>query len=505
MWEEEKFALKLEPNHSHYLLWLGLGLCTWGLQKPAGESSRENHTTVVLKCLIAVLASMVLTLLNASDISVFVVSTGLLLCLIGSLLSVSEAVGFMLILYVCRPWEVLPKNDFWLQVPRTCIWLWLFAWMKENGKEPLRLIEHVRLSSGVGWTLVLGLWSLLTTLVSRDPSGSQQFYFDTFFRALTLVVILHLSVRTEADVKRLQKAFIVGISTLALFSLWAFKGLNHTAPIELLPQLADTGQRRLEAVGSLGNSNDIAAVILIPLGFLWPVIFARKTSLFNRTSASVLAILLLKSLLASQSRGAFLASAAQIGLLFVSRAKNPKKVSLLLVLVMLCAGLCANQIMGRNADDLDASTESRMNYYVTGLSMALKSPVWGQGFGRYPYEFERFTTMIVHEWGLRTAHSSWVLVLAETGCIGLLLFSIIHLKIFQAAWTLRTRQPALLLSLSGYSITILFLSHTWLMFPWILFTLIDLHLKVLNSEQSLAAKQQDTVQGALESRHTFQH
>ncbi|MEN9827270.1 MAG: hypothetical protein RI953_3015 [Pseudomonadota bacterium] len=179
-----------------------------------------------------------------------------------------------------------------------------------------------------------------------------------------------------------------------------------------------------------------------------------------------------------------MAAVAQCGLLFVARSKRPGRMTFILAMIVGVLGSFANQLLGRNSEDLDASTESRMNYYVTGLYMTFNSPIWGQGFGRYPYEFERFSPLILHEWGLRTAHSSWVLVLAETGLVGLFLFTLIHLHIAKSCWALRKIQPSLLLSFAGYSFTILFLSHSWLMFPWILFALADLQFKFSNIRES---------------------
>lgn len=474
MWEEEKFALKIETNFSHYILFLGVGLCLWAFHEPAKSSQRVRYI-FLFRCFFS--AAIAFSKGIQEGFSAFVFFFGLLLCVFGSLWSVCQSVGLTLILYICRPWEFLPANDWWAQVPRQCIWLWLFAWLGTLQHDSRLMLEHFRGSRGVGLSLLFGVWCLLTTFLSHDPSGSLQYFFDTFFRALTLVVILHLSLRSTQDVERIQFAFVIGVTTLAVYSLWRFFGYDINAPLDLLQRDFSDAGRRLEAVGSLGNSNDIAAVTLIPLGFLWPRILSARIGLGERLVSLLVAFVLLKVLQTSQSRGALLATAAQCGFFFVIRSKHPKRLALILGLGVGVLGTFANQLLGRHSDDLDASTESRMNYYVTGLIMALKSPLWGQGFGRYPYEFEKFSPVILYEWGLRTAHSSWILVIAETGLVGIVLFSAIHWHIAKSSWTLRHAAPALLLSFAGYSFTILFLSHSWLMFPWILFTLVDVHCK----------------------------
>lgn len=488
MWEQESFALRSSPDHGHYLMWLGLGLCVWGLSRPLESENYIRMRTIfvfLFACVIGFFAS------TSGGLSFFVFFSALTICFMHSLGSAREAVGLTVILYICRPWEVLPANDWWSQVPRQCIWLWLFALLRELSLSQRKFQDFLVFSRGTGASLLLGIWCLLTTFVSRDPAGSQQYFVDTLFRALTLILILHLTVQTASDVTRLHFAFVIGVVTLALFSLWKFKGLDQIAPFDLLVRTSGDAERRLEAVGSLGNSNDIAAVILIPLGSLWPMFLSGRARPLTQLVCLFIAFFLLQALMASQSRGALMATAAQAGLMVVARSKNPKRLALLLLVVVGVVGAFANQMLGRNADDLDASTESRMNYYVTGLYMALNSPIWGQGFGRYPYEFERFSPLILHEWGLRTAHSSWILVLAETGIVGLLLFGFVHLHIVRACWVARDQVPAFLLSFVGYSITIVFLSHSWLMFPWILFTLTDLYHKFSQHSVALQKRRGD--------------
>ena len=54
--------------------------------------------------------------------------------------------------------------------------------------------------------------------------------------------------------------------------------------------------------------------------------------------------------------------------------------------------------------------------------MAIHNPLLGVGYNGYVNSFERYADSLRYEWGHRTAHNSWVLVLAETGFPGLMLF-----------------------------------------------------------------------------------
>ncbi|MEN9529574.1 MAG: hypothetical protein RI932_1447 [Pseudomonadota bacterium] len=490
MFEKEVFALSIESESSHYLFFLGSAFCIWRLTE-VRRSSPKFDQVGQLEILFAAVFALAVSLYLQSHFFVF--TFGIALCVLSGLRSAVEAVGLTLILYVCRPWEVFPKSDWWAQVPRQCIALWVLSWLREVALDPRQVFRTADLSKCVGLSLVFGLWCFATTFISGDVSASQNDFFNMLFRAVILVVILHLTIKNANEAKRLRLAFVVGVGALSFYSLWRFHGFDQDVPLDLLQRSAPEIQRRLEAIGSLGNSNDIAAAILIPLGFLWPKIISPDTALFTRISLAFASCVLLMTLHASQSRGALLAVAVQLGLIFVQTSRRPKLLLLCLAVGVGLLSTVASQLMGRNADDLDASTESRLNYYVTGFRMLISSPIWGQGFGRYPYEFERFSPIILHEWGLRTAHSSWILVMAETGLVGLLLFALINYYVVLCCWRLRTDQPDLLLSYAGYSLTIVFLSHTWMMFPWILFTLTDLQAKYTPERIQLSAEEREHV------------
>jgi O-antigen ligase len=470
LYKEEAFVFNRSFDPNHFLAWLSVGLVIYLWISIQPEHHRKTHY-------VAPIFGASLALAQVVGFSWGAVGVGFAFC-VSMLVFVSiekpaHAVSLMLILYVCRPWEVMPSNDAWLQVPRWCIWFWLLVWLASSLREAkFEYLRPIR-SRGFIKFFVMGLWALASVSVSSNVEGSLRYYADTLFRAQFLVVVIALTVRSRSDVRLVSFAFALGIATLCLSSLWRFEGYDATIDVPKLLEGESVSVKRLEAFGSLGNSNDIAAVATIPLGFSLPLIFCRNASVVQRVFALLVVALIGRVVVASQSRGALLALLVQAGLYAISRSKKPTRLAALLVLAVSISLPVLSHLIGRNADDLDASTESRMNYYVTGMRMAIYSPIFGQGFGRYPYEFERFSTETLHEWGLRTAHSSWILVLSETGFVGLFIFLLINIRMFNACWKMRDAHPALLLALAGYSFSILFLSHTWLMFPWILFSIIE--------------------------------
>lgn len=502
MWQEDKFIFRIQPDETHYFVWLAIGLlvyhflsgglsfksgCRFGFPSGSSSEPRSGIGTVAAALLFGLASSL------KWHFSGFILASALFISVALAWREPIHALSATVILFICRPWEVVQANEWWLQLPRWSITVWLLSRLRKTASDDSALLQLPAFSKGWLLLFLMPLWALVTVSFSRDPAGSFQYYSETLFRAVVLVFIIILTVKNSEHVRQLSAAFATGVATLSIFSVWRFQGFDQPLALPFIDNSHKPDDRRLEAVGSLGNSNDIAAVVLIPLGMLWPLIFSGRKKTRTRLFSTAVALVLLATIKASQSRGALIACVAQCGLYFVARSRHPKRLAFAVLAVLSLVAPFASRFMGRDSDDLDASTESRMNYYVTGIRMAIYSPVWGQGFGRYPYEFERYSTATLHEWGLRTAHSSWILVLAETGFTGLFIFTAIHVRMFSACWALREKYCGLLLALSGYSVTILFLSHSWLMFPWILFALIESAKSTRTNEGAYAKPEQTSV------------
>ena len=96
--------------------------------------------------------------------------------------------------------------------------------------------------------------------------------------------------------------------------------------------------------------------------------------------------------------------------------------------------------------------------------MAIRNPVFGVGLDQFPKNYGMYGAANFSEGGDRTAHSSWILILSETGFPGLFFLLIIYLLAINRGWLLADRIPELLLCLLGYGVTMSFLLiSTWLM------------------------------------------
>jgi O-antigen ligase len=213
----------------------------------------------------------------------------------------------------------------------------------------------------------------------------------------------------------------------------------------------------------LADPNDLAALIVMTL----PIGLRRFKSPFN------LLLLLLDcyAIWKTSSRGAILALGITLAFYFVVRIEGyTKKALTIAVLVLLVTRISAG--LGRESDDLEQSTSSRLNYWKAGINMVMHQPILGVGFMNYPHEFERYAPEIEYEWGERTAHSSWILIMAETGLLGLGLFAAVYYQVLRKAWNLKAIYPELFYSALAYGSAMTFLSHCYTLYPWFISGLI---------------------------------
>jgi O-antigen ligase len=129
-------------------------------------------------------------------------------------------------------------------------------------------------------------------------------------------------------------------------------------------------------------------------------------------------------------------------------------------------------ISNRSSEDLEGSSAGRKTYLKAGIRMGFLNPIFGVGFNAFPESLQRYSTESLEESKQMTAHNSWVLAFAETGPIGLILFTATFVMTLMLAWQIYAAQPEFLLALVGYGVSIFFLSHTYLIYPYLLYALV---------------------------------
>jgi putative inorganic carbon (HCO3(-)) transporter len=386
---------------------------------------------------------------------------------ISPLLAVELAIGFTLALIhpvnaLClfvmmlflRPWDILPTHPVLLALPRilavTCFLSWfMHPW--RHGRPGSRATHALWLLLG------FSAWCFVSTFVTPNVADSQLAWFTTFFRSVVVFVMCAFFIENERSVAQFKYTVLISIFAIAVLGFYQYFAVN---------------QERLAGVSML-DPNDLAAVSVIAVPLALMATFSRSQAFSQRVLGLLFLAVALLAIWYSQSRGALLALIAQV--VGYQLLKHFPKRRFITVMVALLIGGSYMVMVGqlqREAGDMDASTESRLSYWTAAIRMAEHHPLFGVGYEQYPDNYESYASSMKFEWGKRAAHSSWLLAFAESGLLGGILFVCFFLTVFRAAWRNRDNHPDHLFALGGYAVAMSFLSHTYILFPYMLYGLI---------------------------------
>ncbi len=223
---------------------------------------------------------------------------------------------------------------------------------------------------------------------------------------------------------------------------------------------------RIRYRGELQDPNELAVTVCIG-GLAFLIAFAaRRRSLPTAVLAVLGGLLVVECVLLTESRGAVLVVLGVLAVYFVKRY-GP-------------GGLIAGAVLGapllllggRSGANADESTMLRYEAWATGLTLFKSSPLFGVGYNQFT------------DYHFLTAHNSFVLAVAETGFIGMVLWvsilytsvkilvvAIRRLENIPGAQVARTWGIGLLASMVGLMIQMNFLSFTYHSVTWIYFGL----------------------------------
>lgn len=373
-----------------------------------------------------------------------------------SMLDPVAAVGFLIANLLIRPWEMANMTEMGF-IPKTLGGLALLSWIVHSaGAKQLALSFH--------WPsrifFALTAWFLISALTVGDFMDGLLDYSSTMLISSIIFILISNAPKMILDVKILEDILVIAITA----------SIAHAILVTVTQAGYDPSEHRLQTTGAVGNSNDLAALIVqaIPIALI-PLF----ESPIKRLWILIVIPVLLTGLWLSQSRGAMLAVLVSTGTYFILRAKNRRRALAFGVLgIPLLFAVSTALNFAREAEDLRGSTESRTAFLKAGINMGIRNPILGVGFGNFKKEWQSYAVGSVVETGVRTAHNSWILAFAEAGFPGLLLFAGLAVAVFRRALTVQPFHPELVSALAGYSVAMTFLSHTYTVYPYLIFGLI---------------------------------
>ncbi|MBI3543312.1 MAG: O-antigen ligase family protein [Deltaproteobacteria bacterium] len=412
---------------------------------------------------------LLLAVMLATSIALALCDTAISICVFTALLFL-------------RPWEIIQNNDYFAILPKATMSLCIMNAMLDLSRQKK---FKVTWNPTASYILGFGIWLLVTSVKAANPAEAQSFFFDTFFKNTFLFVLVLNLIRTQDELELIVWTIVLtmfGVGAASVYQTWEYQNSPVLAALNGYAA-SDSDELRLIGFGAFENSNDIAALMVMVLPFCLVPALQKTASWLTRSVAVIVMIMIATCIFMAKSRGAQMGVVAMLGMYAFLKMKN-RKHALIIGVIGALAMAGAMSLTKRNEADLDESKRFRMIYLETGLVMGVKNPLLGVGFNGYADNFTRYQTGEVDGTLHRTAHNSWVLAFGETGFIGIILFIMIFASSVKTAWGIRHRNPAYLMALIGYGIAMTFLSHTYFIYPYLLYALTGL-------ASHLQAKQED--------------
>ncbi len=469
-----------------WLAWLQLNL--WK-SRPEGISNQSSlrSASVFMALMLGVLFFILFALdFNMEELPL---AAGIGLGLGLSFLSPIAAFSFFLVVLILRPWEIIQNNVMVSSLPRIAGALVFVVIVTRFIREKSIKIFW---SMECAFFILFLIWTFLTGLQSSDPKASQEIFFDTLGRAAILYFLVVNIVKSKEDVDMLRRVLVGSVMAICGIAI----AYNFLVP-------SDDPSQRLSYIGLLGDPNDMSSFAVMALPFalrpFWARGFKDKNGIgMRKTDSTTLLdwfILLLYLVVAgtimylAQSRGAFLALAVFVGLYFMYRSKWSRKSILVACLSIAVVFPLYKIVSHREEGDMSESEVNRLIYWKTAINMAIRNPIMGVGFADFPNQYENYLSDYgSSEYGKRTAHSSWLLVLGENGFVGLAIFLALYLATVLRAVRISDRYPEFLFSILTYGVAMTFLSHSYLVLPYFLFSLTLISSEKLSSQSKISER-----------------
>jgi len=374
-----------------------------------------------------------------------------------SLYDPKYAVAFFIFMLISRPWEFI-KDELFFSFPRDIFFICLISFLAHRIFRR-KFFFHWNLTDAL--VLFYSAWVFFSTFVTVDPSRAMVEYGEVFIKGIIIFFLIINVIDKKEFIMPIQTALIAAITEKAIVSFYNSIILGFVADGD-----------RLTSVGIFENSNDIAAIMILVVPF--SLAFAKKfqNKIFRYSAYFIILSFYSYLIWEAKSRGAVLG----LGMMYISwfwlSAKNKKKATILVGVGALLVGMAMSSIK-RNEADIEGSTSNRMIYWTAGVNMGIRNPLLGVGYNNYNRRLLEFTNGHVGSEGKnKTIHSTWLLTLAETGFPGFILYIGIWLLSIRYAWDMRRVHPEYLMAVLSYGTAITFLSHTYMLYPWILLGLI---------------------------------
>jgi putative inorganic carbon (HCO3(-)) transporter len=269
------------------------------------------------------------------------------------------------------------------------------------------------------------LWMNIATPMAIFPSDSME-QWEKVMKIMLMTFVVLMTIKSKKDIQRLIIVLVVSIG------YYGVKGGIFT--------IRSGGVERVWGpTGTfIGDNNAIAMALILAIPLMY---YVQQNSVNKWARYALTATMLLSALaaLGSYSRGALLAIAAMVILIWL---KSTKKL-LLGCIIMLASPVFllfmpetwSDRMNSIGSYDSDGSAQGRINAWKMAYNLA-KDRFFGGGFEIYnPFVFSAYAP---NPNDIHAAHSIYFQVLGEHGFVGLLLYLLLGILTWRSgAWIIR--------------------------------------------------------------------
>jgi probable O-glycosylation ligase (exosortase A-associated) len=354
-----------------------------------------------------------------------------------------------------------------------------------------RKFDPVRAPRSEPWLVALLLAMLLSSATAAVSVETSLDWNTRFVKIVIFCAILARVTDTRARLDRILSALVFGVGLLAA---WAFE--QHFR-----------GNERLEGIGNGGdqnNSNHLGAIFCLALPINVAVAANARRGSWTRVGAMALIPVMLADIVFTQSRAAYLATAALAGAALLKK-KIRKKVLGWAIVCGVLGGIVGLQKFAERAETIvsqgkqgaraeDGSIGLRFILWGHAVDYLAQSPVTGVGQ-------QNSALLIKHDTNIAKAksiHNTYLQLAADGGLACLLLWIATMLAGFRDARAAQREALdagqvelwrvglALELGLSGFAAASMFHSFDYLELPYWVVTLAGVARGLVAREASLA-------------------
>lgn len=301
---------------------------------------------------------------------------------------------------------------------------YILFFLKENGRKIKKIYTARKIPIII--FLIFNLYLFLTSIfVSKSPPvslwfslKSLEFSIFTILASITLdkarvrkwaVLVLLISISWQSAVIILEFIFQKSLGLAFLGERSFDSSTTSIAHSQIF------GSQFLRPYGTFPHPNVAAAYLIVSLII---IVMSQKTIKFPKiplAAASIIALVL------AFSKSALLA-------LFLAQFAIIKSARLLIIGIII--SIIAGVIIGHLNDSELASISERFILSQAALDIALKNPLFGVGSGNFILEAAKLNLTALSETRLlQPVHNLFLLILAENGVFGLLIFSALLLTV----------------------------------------------------------------------------